>query len=223
MSRVPPWLSYFLFSVSVLPHLCRGATNSSCKPTPSSPDWPSAADWQALNKSVSGNLIATIPPGAVCQPHLSQFNNVSCTLLVNEWANSSFHASDPVSVDYNDDTCLPSPIAPCSAAGYPVYVVKATKASDIQEAVIFARKTGVRLVVKGTGHDFLGRYARAPPWMAVLLISAARLGRIRCRSGPTIPGVLKSTKATLGRSLLAASLLSKFQRACVCLRYTPKL
>jgi hypothetical protein len=161
MSRVPPWLSCFLFSASVLPVLCRGTPTSSCKPTPSSSDWPSAADWQALNKSVSGNLIATNPPGAVCHPPLSQFNNTSCALLAKQWANSSFHASDPVSVDFNDDTCLPSPTAPCSGAGYPVYVVKAIKASDIQEAVVFARKTGVRLVVKGTGHDFLGRYAQA--------------------------------------------------------------
>ena len=167
MSRIPPWPSYFLFSVSVLSVLCRGAANSFCKPTPSSSDWPSVADWEALNKSVSGNLIAASPPGVVCQPQLSQFNNASCALLINQWTNSSFHSNNPVSVDYNDDTCLPSPIAPCSGAGYPVYIVNATQASDVQEAVVFAKKAGARLIVKGTGHDFLGRYARALTRLAV--------------------------------------------------------
>lgn len=28
--------------------------------------WPSSKDWAALNKTVNGNLIVDIPPGAVC-------------------------------------------------------------------------------------------------------------------------------------------------------------
>jgi hypothetical protein len=222
MPRLSPWLSHFLLSVSVLPVLCQGGTTPFCKVTPSSPDWPSAADWQALNDSVSGNLIAPIPLGAVCHPDLPQFNNASCALLSAQWTNSSIHSSDPVSVDFNDVTCLPISAAPCSGAGYPVYVVKAVKASDIQEAVLFAKKTGVRLIVKGTGHDSHGRYERVLTCMTVLLTYAAHLGRIRYRSGLIIFGALKSTKAIPEPLLLAESLLSKSQLACVGLRYTPK-
>jgi FAD/FMN-containing dehydrogenase len=64
-----------------------------------------------------------------------------------------------VSVDYNDVTCLPDDEHQCSPAGYPRYVVQAVNANDVQQVVLFATETGVRLVVKGTGHDFLGRSA----------------------------------------------------------------
>jgi hypothetical protein len=128
-----------------------------CKPIPGSPDWPSPSDWQALNNSISGRLIAPVPPGVVCQPLNPLFNNDSCQVLFSQWSNSTFHAQNPFTSDYNDDTCLPSALAPCSAAGYPAYVVNATNAKHVQEGVKFAFETGVRLIVKGTGHDFPGR------------------------------------------------------------------
>ena len=129
-----------------------------CKPGPSSSNWPSASDWHALNASVSGRLSLPTVAGAVCHPNLAQFNNSSCHAVTTEWTNSSYHAAlNPNSVDYNDETCLPYAIAPCSAAGYPAYVVEAVNGEDVQKAVDFARNTGIRLVVKGTGHDWPGR------------------------------------------------------------------
>jgi FAD/FMN-containing dehydrogenase len=38
-----------------------------------------------------------------------------------------------------------------------MYVVNATEPKHVQAAVNFARNTGVRLVIKNTGHDFLGK------------------------------------------------------------------
>ena len=132
--------------------------DTKCKVDPASPTWPSNSEWQALNRSVSGNLIAPVPLGAVCHPNRPEYNNQSCTLLQTQWVNSSFIAADAAAVDYNDDTCLPSPLVPCSASGYPAYVIAAKTAHDIQEGVKFAHRTGVRLIVKGTGHDGPGRY-----------------------------------------------------------------
>lgn len=129
-----------------------------CKPIAGSPDWPAQSEWQALNESISGRLIAPVPPGVVCQPLSPLYNNDSCQLLYSQWSNSTFHAQNPFTSDYNDDTCLPSALAPCSAAGYPAYVVNATNAKHVQEGVKFAHKTGVRLIVKGTGHDWPGRF-----------------------------------------------------------------
>ena len=128
-----------------------------CKPTPGSAEWPAASEWQSLNDSISGRLIAPVPPGLVCQPTSASFNNETCQTLVEQWGNSTFQAGSPFTSDYNDDTCLPDARAPCSAAGYPAYVVNATNASHVQAGVAFAHKTGVRLIVKGTGHDFIGR------------------------------------------------------------------
>lgn len=77
--------------------------------------------------------------------------------MLSQWTNSSWHAQEPFTVDYNDEACLPDSQAPCSAEGYPAYVVNATNVHHVQAAVKFAKTTGVRLIIKGTGHDFLGR------------------------------------------------------------------
>lgn len=126
-----------------------------CKPLPSSPQWPSIEQWQALNESISGKLHVPSPLGADC--HNVPFDDISCAAVGAQWMNSSWHAENPWSADYNDNTCLPDSTAPCSAAVYPAYVVEAHGVSDVQAAVNFARRTGVRLIVKGTGHDFSSR------------------------------------------------------------------
>lgn len=62
---------------------------------------------------------------------------------------------------YNDETCLPAAEAPCSSQGYPAYIIEATTAADVQAGILFARNTGVRLIVKATSHDVSGRSAGA--------------------------------------------------------------
>lgn len=151
-------LSFILFLLSNATSDIVTGSAQYCKPVPGGAKWPSVADWNALNRTIEGRLIAPTPPGAVCQPTSASYNEDACTRLVAfNWGSSEFHAQNPVSVDYNDDTCLPNAMAPCSGDGYPEYVVNATKRSDVQAAVKFAKRTGVRLIVKGTGHDVPGR------------------------------------------------------------------
>ncbi|KAL9105891.1 MAG: hypothetical protein Q9227_009002 [Pyrenula ochraceoflavens] len=150
----------FIFSLFLLVTLAAEAltaTLDSCKIVANSSDWPSISDWQNLNASVSGRLIAASSPGAVCHPGQPTFNNVSCAAVRSQWLDYAFHASNPFTTDYNDDTCLPDATAPCSSAGYPAYAIEAVDVADIQSGVRFAAKTGVRLIVKGTGHDYPGR------------------------------------------------------------------
>jgi hypothetical protein len=154
----------FYYSIAALALAsCVGAQSSTtCKPVFDSPDWPAATLWSRLNDLVFGRLIAPELPRAVCHADQPQYNNESCALLATQWYNTSFHAENPVSVDYNDVTCLPDNEHPYSPAGYPRYVVQAINAHDVQQAVSFAAKTDVRLVVNGTGHDFLGRSVYIP-------------------------------------------------------------
>ena len=130
---------------------------SQCKPLPDSPGWPSVSDWQKLNISVGGRLSAASPPGAVCHPEQADFNNASCAIVQLQWTNSSYHADNAFSTDYNDDACLPDAVAPCSSEGYPAFAIEAINRADVQAGVRFASETGVRLIVKGTGHDWAGR------------------------------------------------------------------
>lgn len=134
-----------------------------CKPTYNSPGWPSTHVWHRLNESVSGRLVNPMPPGAVCHNSFAEYDSVTCNLVASQWSNTTFHALNLVSADYNDVACLPNSSYPCSVEKYPRFVVAALNAQDVQHAVSFARETGVRLIVKGTGHDVPGRYVPIRP------------------------------------------------------------
>lgn len=132
-----------------------------CKNTPNS-GWPSPRQWDDLNAQVGGNLIRSNPPGAVCHSDQPSYNKNTCTIVQSQWTNSSFHSGNPVSVDYNDDACPPLSQSHCSKVGYPIYVINASTAAHIQAGVNFARENNIRLIVKGTGHDYNGRFLALP-------------------------------------------------------------
>jgi FAD/FMN-containing dehydrogenase len=86
-----------------------------------------------------------------------------------KWSTYEFHAADPVSVDWNqwtNDTCLPWSGYHCSGDGYPKVVLNASTAAHIKAGVDFARKHNVRLVVKSSGHDYVGR-SNAPNSLSI--------------------------------------------------------
>ena len=117
-------------------------------------------EWAALNHSLSGRLLKPSPPGAVCHPNQPTFNIAACPAVEAGWLTTAWHSDNPISVPENNwvnDTCLPNPLGPCSGEGYPIYVVNATCAEDVKKGIDFAKEKNVRLVVKGTGHDYLGR------------------------------------------------------------------
>lgn len=156
LSASLPFLGLSLPSSTLSPPYAPGY----CKPLPNTPAWPSDDAWMKLNESIGGSLISPPPPGAVCHPSWPKlYSNDTCTAFRQDWINSSWHAANPITSDYNDDTCIPYPEfgATCSRAGYPAYTVNASEVSHVVEAVKFVKESGVRLVIKGTGHDFPGR------------------------------------------------------------------
>ncbi|KAL4867994.1 hypothetical protein BDV12DRAFT_197705 [Aspergillus spectabilis] len=131
-----------------------------CKCTPADPCWPTPEIWSTFNETVDGQLIKTIPLGTPC--HDPDYNAASCELLKRKWDYAPIHAADPVSVMmpvFQNGSCDPfhSVDKPCILGNMVEYTVKATKTKDIQAAVQFAAAHNIRLVVKNTGHDFLGR------------------------------------------------------------------
>lgn len=60
---------------------------------------------------------------------------------------------------FDGSACLPQNAGKgkCKLGGLPAYSVNATTVSQIQLAVNFARSLNLRLVVRNTGHDFLGK------------------------------------------------------------------
>jgi hypothetical protein len=131
-----------------------------CKAVPGTSTWPSDSDWSSLNKTLGGVLLKPPPPGGVCHQGQPNFNNKTCPALQKAWSTWNFTVDNPVAIAYNNwdnDSCWPEAVYPCSGDGYPVYSVNASRPEHVQAAVNFVRDKGVRLVVKATGHDYRGR------------------------------------------------------------------
>ncbi|KAI8632863.1 FAD-binding domain-containing protein [Xylariaceae sp. FL1651] len=141
-----------------------------CKAFPGTAAWPSENAWAKFNRTAGGKLIKPgPPPGAVCHPGEPTYDPDQCAIVTAAWTTYDFHQRDPVSnmwQQYNNDTCLVDPNTPCSAAGYPAYVVNATTAKDVKLSLDFARKHNVRVVVKSSGHDYQGR-SQAPGALSI--------------------------------------------------------
>lgn len=60
---------------------------------------------------------------------------------------------------FTNDTCRPTtnPTDTCTLGHYPVLAIMAKTTAHIQEGVKFAKKNNLRLIIRNTGHDFLGR------------------------------------------------------------------
>jgi hypothetical protein len=130
-----------------------------CKTVPGRPDWPSEAEWEKLQAQVAGRLQRPPPPAASCH---GGSRGPSCAAVNAGWHTAEFHVNHPTSTlwqNWNNYSCPLDSRSQCSARGYPIYVVAAREYKDVKAAVDFARTKNIRLNIKGTGHDFLGRLA----------------------------------------------------------------
>ena len=135
------------------------AASPTCKATPDTSFWPSRADWNALNKTLGGRLLKPPPPAAVCHPEEPTYDLALCKAT--QWTNATTYADNPIGIivpNWCNDSCLPPPHYPCSGKGFPIYVVNASCAEHVAAGIEFAKIHNVRLNVKGSGHDYLGRY-----------------------------------------------------------------
>jgi hypothetical protein len=132
-----------------------------CRNVPGTAGWPSDADWASLNQQLGGRLLKPPAPAAACHRNVQSQGAPSCAQVNAGWGTHEFHINHPTSTLWqlwNNFSCPTSPNSPCSTSGYPVYVVAAQEAKDVQLAVNFARNKNIRLNIKATGHDFLGRF-----------------------------------------------------------------
>ncbi|KAJ5991062.1 hypothetical protein N7522_011269 [Penicillium canescens] len=143
-----------------------GSTNAAfCRCQPSQPCWPSEANWAALNSSVEGNLVAVKPFGYPC--HDPNFNDAECTIVKENTYSSSYRSSQPGALQWENWESWPEEeeqcyvetdqSTPCKQGRISLFSVIAQTAEHIQAAVKFAAHHNIKLVIRNTGHDFLGR------------------------------------------------------------------
>ncbi|KAG9196428.1 putative FAD-linked oxidoreductase [Alternaria panax] len=135
-------------------------TYDRCKSFPGDNSWPSQSDWNNLNKTVGGRLVATVPLGAPC--HGSTFDNAACESLKSQWQYEKIHYESSSSVMapfFANQSCDPFQPRdrPCELGNYVRYAVDASGPTDVQKAIDFAASKNIRLVIRNTGHDYLGR------------------------------------------------------------------
>lgn len=104
------------------------------------PTWPSRSQWKGLDRQVGGRLIRPRQPWARLRPGRLPER------FLNPWYLEEQPGATQSTGMYKAWKSTASE-----------YAVAAESAEDIAAAVNFGRRHGVRLVVKGTGHDYYGR------------------------------------------------------------------
>jgi len=113
---------------------------------PADPAWPGAPAWAKLKEAVGGNLIEVQAPFATCA---TDAKGPICADALKNMRNPFWVGDQPGGTEVSGwyDAWTPAPS---------VYAIKARNAADIAAGVNFARTNNLRLVVKGTGHSYLG-------------------------------------------------------------------
>ncbi|KAF2133474.1 FAD-binding domain-containing protein [Dothidotthia symphoricarpi CBS 119687] len=136
-----------------------------CKTMPGDALYPSKLVWSLFDMLLGGALEKIVPIGSVCYPN-SEYKNYDaekCAYITENW--------DAEKIYYDDNGALMNPLyygmtcpipgtgnsTTCTQGGYSEYAVKISNVAQIQLAVNLARTLDLRLVVRNTGHDYVGR------------------------------------------------------------------
>ncbi|KAF9291710.1 hypothetical protein BGZ68_002734 [Mortierella alpina] len=134
----------------------------SCRCLPSQPCWPSEAAWSSLNQAVGGRLVTTKPAAFSC--HDPHYDSTACHQIEKGYFDVLWRQEQPGAMQranwevFGSRGCQGlNRTTPCFQGAVPLYSVNVTNVEDIQTAVRFASQHNIRLVIRNTGHDFIGR------------------------------------------------------------------
>ncbi|KAF7514914.1 hypothetical protein G7054_g14899 [Neopestalotiopsis clavispora] len=150
--------AYNLFSGHDAPALNSGE----CRIFPGDEDWPAQSEWAAFNDELGGALIQTIPLAAPCYQDWGIYDEQTCDAVTTNFSDPYYHEADPTSMMWpiwQGRTCMPTQEAndTCTLGAYPVYAVNISSVEQIQQTIAYARTHNLRLVIKNTGHCYLGK------------------------------------------------------------------
>ncbi|KAL3426535.1 isoamyl alcohol [Phlyctema vagabunda] len=136
--------------------------------------------WSELNRTVHGRLHAAAPFSLPCFSTYSGVANtadpVACADIQSHYTSSDFRAQfyngfmnnqDEICVSNSTDQCILNNANPldaaafnnrtCSQGSVSRYYIDIQSVEDVQAAYNFSQKTGIKLSIKNSGHDYLGR------------------------------------------------------------------
>ena len=153
----------------VLPILAANkVTSTSCRCLFGQPCWPTEGEFATLATQLSQPLLHPLPPASPCYPLSAPSGN--CSDVIANFSNNQWRSDQPGALEFANYEAYIFPNetisacyinttlgVPCTQGSVPPVGVDARSASDVQAAVRFAKQHNLKLVVKNTGHDFLGR------------------------------------------------------------------
>ncbi|KAJ7590268.1 FAD-binding domain-containing protein [Mycena floridula] len=141
----------------------------------------SNTSWVTLNETLNGRLQIGEPIARPCYTHTANdvttfADEVACSHVQSQYGNQawlieqfgSFINTQWSTCQVNEDQCLLdwmnpsnadafSPPRSCAQGSVPPLYVRIESAADVQAVFAFAKSEKVDLVIKNTGHDYLGR------------------------------------------------------------------
>ncbi|KAJ5329600.1 hypothetical protein N7452_009990, partial [Penicillium brevicompactum] len=149
---------FALFLASLLAVSAQAST--ACRCFPGDTCWPAENVWTKFNQTIDGRLVKTVPLGTPC--HAPNYDAAKCTILRDGWTVPEEHYESSSSVMapfFANGTCDPfHPVSkPCTLGNYAVYAVNVTTPEHISKTIQFATKHDIRIVVRNTGHDYIGK------------------------------------------------------------------
>lgn len=182
--------------VIALPLCVIAANSTDCRCFPGDPCWPSSQKWTDFNTTLGGKLISTVPLGSVCHTKgdSSAFDKDACAILIADWGFPATHyttCASPMASWFSNSSCSPfmPRDSPCTATALQRYAVNVSGVEDVQSTIKFARDNNIRLAIRNTGHDYLGK-STAPGglalWMRHLKDTRYRQYTSDAYSGPAL-------------------------------------
>jgi hypothetical protein len=94
------------------------------------------------------------------------YDEEKCADISKRFTTADLHTSDPTSMMwplFQGRTCMPTddPDGTCTLGGYASYSIDVKNVAQVQLGVNFARNLNLRLTVKNTGHDYIGKSSGA--------------------------------------------------------------
>lgn len=137
-------------------------TNSSCRFLPTDSAWPTESRWAKLNQTVGGRLIRGVPLAQVC--YGPNIDAAKCAEITEDWSFQVPYYTDPVNIMdpyWQNNSCSPflAPNGTCKQGNLAQYAINVSDASTVIAGIKFAQQNNIRLTIKNTGHDLLGRSA----------------------------------------------------------------
>lgn len=158
------YASYFAFEGSSISNGTDGDATAPCKSFPGDSDWPPDIVWDIFDHLLGKALIPTKPLGAPCyDSKWGAKDEIECANIISNTTNSEFLSADPTAnfwPIFQGRTCQTKNVtseSQCTIGGYPEYAVNVTNVAQVQLAINFARNANLRLVIKNTGHCYLGK------------------------------------------------------------------